>query len=112
MALSGERGGDPQVASAETCAGAQDFRHSAALRGGAGGVGMLQLPVSRGALASARLLFGSTMPKKASATSKASGKSRGVERVGRRGTEAAPGGRETSLTLALWSSSETWWTAQ
>lgn len=30
----------------------------------------------------------------------------------RRGTEAAPGGRETSLTLALWSSSETLWTAQ
>lgn len=60
---------------------------SVALRG-AGGLGMLQLAVGRGASAPARLLSGSTMPKKAGATSKASGKSRGVQRVGHGATPA------------------------
>lgn len=49
---------------------------------------MLQLAVGRGVSAPARLLSGSTMPKKAGATSKASGKSRGVERVGHGATPA------------------------
>ncbi|KAL6087356.1 hypothetical protein STEG23_038176 [Scotinomys teguina] len=55
------------------------FRRAVAFRG-TSGLGMLQLVVGRGVSAPARFLSGSTMPKKAGATSKASGKSCGVER--------------------------------
>lgn len=84
-----QRSGEEHAASAETGAGAQDFRRFGVLRG-ACWFGMLQLAVGCGALASARLLSGSAMPKKAGATSKASGKSRGVEWVG----HGLPGGGE------------------